>query len=182
MSGRGWLLTFADLAALLFAFFALALAMTRPESWTWRDPPPAGTPVTGTGAEGASTQVKGTRFAYLAGLVASAVRAWPGSCRPRVARTGGALVLRWADPAVTTSRCAGPLTRDGPRLAALAAAASEVVLARHRIGPVVPEAVDWAALDGAAARLARHLGRMPLRLVVPDDRPALVLTFRGGTG
>ncbi len=177
MSARGWLFTFADLAALLLAFFVLALAMTRPRSWL----PPAqkATPVAAGGAGMAATvRADRARFAYLAGLVEGVVGVWPAPCRPAVARTRAELRLHWPDPAILThATCRRLLAAESPTLRSLARAASEVVLAEIR--PGATPAADWDGLLRQGWWLGERLGRVPIRLREPGRPAAIRLVFRG---
>ncbi len=177
MSARGWLFTFADLAALLLAFFVLALAMTRPNSWLPSAPKAAPTAAGGAGmAE--ETRADRTRFAYLAGLVEGVVTAWPAPCRPAVARAETELRLHWPDPAILTDKtCRRLLAAESPILRALARAATEVVLAEIR--PRAAPAADWGGLLQQGRWLGELLGRMPIRLLEPGTPAATRLVFRG---
>ena len=167
-----WLVTFADLAALLLAFFVLTFAMTDPDRERLRQlvasfagdghPPPAQAPratgarteaVNGVADASYAVRVLGQRFATL-----------EPACRPRVRGLEGHLLLRLPSAFLAPERCQAARREVGLAWRGFLARAGRIRL-------YLPAAAGGrgAQLEGLASvaqRFERWFGRRPAVFLV----------------
>ncbi len=182
-----WLFTFADLAALLLAFFVLTFSMSRLDAERWRTLSALWRTEVPTASESARTRSRLSHSApdprpepavgeasYLARVLDRRLGALDRPYGLRATAAGGTVVLRFA-PRLLTGRTAG----EGGDLAELRAILLPALsdLAETRLLIPVPSDAPLAdrlhRLERLGEAAGRRFGRIPdLVLAAPSDGPA----------
>ncbi len=189
-SSGPWLFTFADLAALLLAFFVLTFSMSRLDAERWRRfsalwPGQAAT-VPGAlepsrrdhSAPSAAREASVAKAGYLAGVLDQRLAALGRRFALRASARSGAVTLRFA-PALLADRSASAAAAAAPVRAVLLPVLSDVAEMRLLV-PVdagLPLAEQLTTLRRFAEAAGERFGRSPTVVVATEPRSSAELVF-----